>query len=401
MLQTKTYETALNSQDAESLKMEFESLQQQYTHIHTLGYRKMPKEMYMNWLLDVEERDQEEKSDRHTFEAPQPFAQYGYKVKTATLSNGRYQEFFDLENTLQIGSVLFDRTTNSIVGFVTYDTVRSEATLAPEVISRWLNIDPLAERMYEWSPYNFSFNNPVRFTDPTGLAPEDSNNPIYEVTSRKYKDTISTTKTIETPTSKVHLSSNDPRYQDALTTSGVDPSQVSTAIAITSTVTTIQTTVGVRYDENGNEIGRYSTETTTTETSVSIGFYNNMDSPIGGTTINSSDVSINSSPNLSQDMSNFVSDAVNYRKENGVSITTMSTNQNAIARQQGLQDTIDKYSPTGGALLLRFGGLPSLIYSGLTFNLSKSLERGKEGMVARSKGCTNCTRKMTHNEIHN
>ena len=42
-------------------------------------------------------------------------------------------------------------------------------------LARWANIDELAEAFYEWSPYNFSFNNPINFADPSGLAPEESN----------------------------------------------------------------------------------------------------------------------------------------------------------------------------------------------------------------------------------
>ncbi|EOG6908182.1 RHS repeat domain-containing protein, partial [Flavobacterium psychrophilum] len=39
--------------------------------------------------------------------------------------------------------------------------------------SLWLNVDPLAEKMPSWSPYSFCFNNPMRFVDPDGRAPDD------------------------------------------------------------------------------------------------------------------------------------------------------------------------------------------------------------------------------------
>ncbi|MFZ6009512.1 MAG: hypothetical protein ACOYXT_04125 [Bacteroidota bacterium] len=100
--------------------------------------------------------------------AQQPFEEYGYKVRVGTLSQGKYEEFFDQDTLVQIGSVILNTITGKLEYFVKYDTSYSEATLQPEVISRWLSPDPLSEEYYSVSPYNFAGNNPVLFTDPTG-----------------------------------------------------------------------------------------------------------------------------------------------------------------------------------------------------------------------------------------
>ncbi|HMT54823.1 MAG TPA: hypothetical protein PKD16_17150, partial [Saprospiraceae bacterium] len=89
----------------------------------------------------------------------QPFEDLGIKVKVLTMTKGRYQESFPNDTLQPIGSVMFNTVTGQIAYVMERDSVFE--SLKADIPSRWLSVDPLAEKYWSWSPYNYSLNNPI------------------------------------------------------------------------------------------------------------------------------------------------------------------------------------------------------------------------------------------------
>lgn len=188
-LEKKQYEHSKKDQTM------FAQLEQEYGNIHKLGYRRMPKEMYLNWLFRVN-KDTTRKPYRFT--TPQPFKKYNYNVTVFTAGDGQNYEFFDQEEVVRIGTVEYNQLTNKIVKFVEPD----DKQMPDEVISRMYDpavgrfwqIDRLSEAYYGLSPYNYVANNPVNSVDHHGDFIVSIHYKITEDVLKKYGYTNSASR---------------------------------------------------------------------------------------------------------------------------------------------------------------------------------------------------------------
>lgn len=97
-----------------------------------------------------------------------PFESIGKEGKILTLSNGKYTEVHVNDSLQRIGSVIVNMNTGIIYELLDTDTLYSEATLDPTVISRFYSLDPASTKYPGDSPYMFAGNNPIFYIDEDG-----------------------------------------------------------------------------------------------------------------------------------------------------------------------------------------------------------------------------------------
>jgi len=97
-----------------------------------------------------------------------PFETFDKDLKVLTLSNGKNDEFFDMDTIEIIGQAILNTKTMKVIGFVEEDNERLDASLETEIANRFLSIDPLAVKYPFFSPYSFVANSPIQFVDPDG-----------------------------------------------------------------------------------------------------------------------------------------------------------------------------------------------------------------------------------------
>lgn len=101
-----------------------------------------------------------------------PYAIFGDSSVVLLTDAERYgKQFIEIFNTDKLSEtykIEFDQKAAKIRFYNKKEELIKEELLDPELIARFLSVDPRADKYYGWSPYNYVLGNPIRNTDPQG-----------------------------------------------------------------------------------------------------------------------------------------------------------------------------------------------------------------------------------------
>ena len=81
-------------------------------------------------------------------------------------------------------------------------------------LGRFTTVDPLGSSMASWFPYSYTFNNPIAFTDPFGLAPSTSlwGDDIGREKKQGSQDRMESAKKEAAPPNEYEVKTNEDRW---------------------------------------------------------------------------------------------------------------------------------------------------------------------------------------------
>jgi RHS repeat-associated protein len=143
-----------------------------YFNAETSSYVYQYRDHLGNVRLSYSDANKNDKIDvgeiiEETNYYPFGLAHQGYNEKNNTIGDKYKYQYNGKELQDELGLNLYD------YGARNYDAA----------LGRWMNVDPLAEKMPQWNPYAYTFNNPIMFTDPTGMIGEGIENEYKVYTS--------------------------------------------------------------------------------------------------------------------------------------------------------------------------------------------------------------------------